>query len=81
MKLWIVTATIMCPDLFDFENGINNATEVAGIYESETEAKHIQKKLLNSCKGLINGVEYPIDVIVDEFESTDDFKVAKGATS
>ena len=68
MKLWAVVTTIMCPDLIDFESGINDATEVAGIYATEAEARYIQEKLTTTCKGLIDGVQYPIDAVVEEVE-------------
>lgn len=68
MKLYAVVTTIMCPDLIDFEAGTNDATEVAGIYTTESEARYIQEKLMTTCKGLIDGEQYPIDAVVEEVE-------------
>lgn len=66
MKVWIVYSVTMCPDLFDFDEGIQDATQIAGVYTNESKAKFIQEKLSNSCKGVVDGRLYDLAVVVDE---------------
>lgn len=66
MKVWVVYTVTMCPDLFDFEEGIQDATQIAGVYTSEERARYVQEKLANSCKGVIDNELYDLDVVVEE---------------
>lgn len=66
MKVWIVYSVTMCPELFDFEEGWQDATQIAGVYTSENKARYIQEKLSNSCKGSVDGKLYDLDVVVEE---------------